>query len=401
VGGRPLELTREESQVVEQAQGGDARAFGVLVQRYQEAAFHLAYVIVGEAHEAEDVAQDAFVKAYFGLPRFRVDAPFRPWLMQIVANEARNRRRAAGRREHMKLRVAADQRIVASGAAPSPEAIALADEQRQLLLAEVDALRDEDRVAIAGRYFMDLSEAELADLLGCARGTVKSRLSRGLARLRTRLEHRKAIATLIAALLLLGLGLLAWPESRNAIAERLGLRGVSITHLDDVPASTTAPTQLTLGLGPPVSIARAREQLGAPLLIPDRLGQPDEIYAGSGQAWLVYAPRQTLPSVPQASGVGLLLTEFRASFDPALVLGKGVPSGTRIEEVRVNGDRALWIEGAPHLFFRESNGNVRDVPARLAANTLLWEENGLTLRIEAALPRDAALAIATTMRGTD
>src|SRR5437879_508385 len=144
----------EDAHVVEQARSGDSAAFGRLVQRYQEAAFHLAYVIVREGAEAEDVAQDAFLKAYLALPGFQPDAPFRPWLLQIVANEARNRRRSAGRRAHLSVRAAADERITPSGFEPSPETVALADEQRRTLLAAVDGLRDEDRLAIAGRYFM-------------------------------------------------------------------------------------------------------------------------------------------------------------------------------------------------------------------------------------------------------
>jgi RNA polymerase sigma factor (sigma-70 family) len=191
VEGRPLEATQPDSRLIEQARHGNAVAFGLLVQRYQEVAFRVAYLIAGDAHDAEDIAQDAFIKAYAGLARFRSEAPFRPWLLQIVANEARNRRRSAGRRAHLALRAAADQRNAVSGdAAPSPESAALADEQRQVLLDAVDTLREEDRQAIAYRYFLDLSEAEMADALGCARGTVKSRLSRALARLREQLAPR-------------------------------------------------------------------------------------------------------------------------------------------------------------------------------------------------------------------
>jgi RNA polymerase sigma factor (sigma-70 family) len=191
VEGRPLEATQSDSRLVELARHGNAGAFGLLVQRYQEVAFRVAYLIAGDAHDAEDIAQDAFIKAYAALARFRSEALFRPWLLQIVANEARNRRRSAGRRAHLALRAAADQPNPTSGdAAASPEAAALADEQRHVLLDALDTLRQEDRQAIAYRYFLDLSEAEMADALGCARGTVKSRLSRALARLRERLALR-------------------------------------------------------------------------------------------------------------------------------------------------------------------------------------------------------------------
>jgi RNA polymerase sigma-70 factor (ECF subfamily) len=194
VEGRPLEATHlEDSRLVEQAREGDAGAFGQLVGRYQDVAFRVAYLVAGDAADAEDIAQDAFIKAYAALDRFRPQAPFRPWLLQIVANEARNRRRSAGRRAHLAMRAAEDQRNADSGdAAPSPESAALANEQRRSLLDAVNGLRPEDRQAITFRYFLDLSEAEMADALGCARGTVKSRLSRALGRLREQLAPRGA-----------------------------------------------------------------------------------------------------------------------------------------------------------------------------------------------------------------
>ncbi|HEX5504159.1 MAG TPA: RNA polymerase sigma factor [Thermomicrobiales bacterium] len=181
MGGRPL----EEDELVARAAHGDADAYDTLVRRYQELAFRAAYVITGSAADAEDAAQEAFVKAYYALGRFRPGAAFRPWLLRIVANEAHNRRKAAGRQATLALRAAGAAGDRPSGeAAPSPEAAALAAEQRATLLAALDGLRDEDRLTIAYRYFFDLSEAETAAALGCARGTVKSRLSRALRRLR-------------------------------------------------------------------------------------------------------------------------------------------------------------------------------------------------------------------------
>lgn len=152
------------------------------MRHYQEIAFRTAFVIAGSAAEAEDAAQEAFVKAYFALPRFRPGAPFRPWLLRIVANEARNRRTSAARRSGLVLRAAGAQDKDA--AEPSAEAATLALEQRRELLAMIDALREEERRAVLCRYFLQLSEEEIAAVLGCARGTVKSRLSRALRHLR-------------------------------------------------------------------------------------------------------------------------------------------------------------------------------------------------------------------------
>jgi RNA polymerase sigma-70 factor (ECF subfamily) len=178
VEGRPL----DEEELIARAQRGDTHAYTELVHRYQGIAFRTAYVVAGDAADAEDAAQDAFVKAWRALGRFRRGAPFRPWLLQIVANEARNRRRSAGRRAHLALRVAGG---ASSGdAAPSPEATLLAAEQRDELLAAVNALPEEQRAVISLRYFVGLSEDEVAQALGVAHGTVKSRTARALERLR-------------------------------------------------------------------------------------------------------------------------------------------------------------------------------------------------------------------------
>jgi RNA polymerase sigma factor (sigma-70 family) len=103
-----------------------------------------------------------------------------------VANEARNRVKSAGRRERLTLRVAEERRL--GGAVPSPEAALLGSKQREQLLGAIAELSEGDRQAIACRYFLELSEQETAAALGCARGTVKSRLSRALGRLRERME---------------------------------------------------------------------------------------------------------------------------------------------------------------------------------------------------------------------
>jgi RNA polymerase sigma factor (sigma-70 family) len=156
------------------------------VRRYQEIAFRTAFVITGAAAEAEDAAQEGFVKAYFALSRFRTGAPFRPWLLRIVANEARNRRTAAGRRAGLVVRAAATS--LGRPPEPSPEVLALAAEQRVELLKAVNSLRPEERLAVTARYFLQLSEEETAAVMGCARGTVKSRLSRAMRRLRSMLD---------------------------------------------------------------------------------------------------------------------------------------------------------------------------------------------------------------------
>jgi RNA polymerase sigma-70 factor (ECF subfamily) len=189
VEGRPL----EDQQLVARAGKGDTRAYEELVHRYQGVAHRVAQVVLGDEAEAQDAAQEAFVKAYYALGRFRPGASFRPWLLTIVANEARNRRRSLGRRSGLALRLAEDRS--AEDAAPSPEAAVLGRERREALVAALNGLRVDDRLVIAYRYFEHLSEAEMAIALGCRPGTVKSRLARALARLRAVLEAERAEAS--------------------------------------------------------------------------------------------------------------------------------------------------------------------------------------------------------------
>jgi RNA polymerase sigma-70 factor, ECF subfamily len=174
-----------ESELVTRARRGDVSAYEQIVERYQEPVFRAAYLVTHSAADAQEAAQDAFVKAYAALGRFRPGSPLGPWLMRIAVNESRNRLRAAGRRAALALRAAAER--PQEDADPSPEAALLTAERRRALLTAMDELREEDRLVITCRFFLDLSERETADVLGWRLGTVKSRLSRALERLRAEL----------------------------------------------------------------------------------------------------------------------------------------------------------------------------------------------------------------------
>jgi len=174
----------QEAELLARAKRGEVGAYEEIVRMHQTIAFRTAWVITRNEPDAEEAAQDAFVKAHAALGRFREGAPFRPWLLAIVANEARNRRRAAGRRAGLVLRAAEQAERSAGSGGASPETLVLAGARRETLLAALAALDERDRSVLTCRYLLELSEEETATALGCRRGTVKSRTSRALERLR-------------------------------------------------------------------------------------------------------------------------------------------------------------------------------------------------------------------------
>ena len=182
VEGRPL----DEQELIASAKNGDTRAFGQLVRTHQGIALRVAYLVVRDSSEAEDVTQDAFVKAYRSLDKFRAEAPFRPWLLRIVRNEALNRVRSTKRRDSFALQISNDP--VSGDAAPSPETEVMSRDEGGRLLGLVEDLPERYRSVIVHRYLLDLSEEETSEILGLPVGTVKSRSSRAVERLRRSLN---------------------------------------------------------------------------------------------------------------------------------------------------------------------------------------------------------------------
>src|SRR3954468_19105803 len=168
------------------ARDGDVGAYERLVERHSAIAFRTAFVLSRSRADAEEATQDAFVKAHRALRRFRPGAPWRPWLLRIVANEARNRSRSTGRRVRLELHAVEMTPPIAGS--QSSEAAVLTAERDAALRHALAALDDRDREVLYLRYFLDLSEAEMAAVLHCRPGTVKSRLSRALTRLRAVVE---------------------------------------------------------------------------------------------------------------------------------------------------------------------------------------------------------------------
>ncbi|MGH8827263.1 MAG: RNA polymerase sigma factor [Jiangellaceae bacterium] len=166
---------------------GDTNAYAHLVRRHAPVAVRTASLL-GAGGDAEDVVQEAFVKAYAALDGFRPDAPFRPWLLRIVANETRNLHRSAGRRSARERRAWDQAEPLLLTRPDDPEEALLSEERQAGIVRGLAGLSQAQREVVTCRYLLDLDEAETAAVLGWPRGTVKSRLHRALRQLRMSLE---------------------------------------------------------------------------------------------------------------------------------------------------------------------------------------------------------------------
>ena len=184
----PPATTPEERSLVERARGGDAEAFRELVERYQDRVYALARRMVGDREEAEEVAQDAFLRAWRALPRFRGEARFSTWLYRIThrrACDAAASLRSRGRRER-------DLETAGAIADPAPAAGPSGGEALERLVA---SLPEAQRAAITLFYYQDRSLGEVARILDLPEGTVKTHLHRARAALRRALRIGEARET--------------------------------------------------------------------------------------------------------------------------------------------------------------------------------------------------------------
>ncbi|MFF3555596.1 RNA polymerase sigma factor [Streptomyces tsukubensis] len=177
------EAALDATAVIARVRAGEPEAYAVLVRAHTQAALRAA-VAFGAGADAEDVVQSAFLKAYQSLDGFRPGAEFRPWLLRIVVNETRNTLRSAGRRQALAGREAqllGPRPVIPESADPAVSAES--EERRAELTAALGELSEEQRQVVTYRYLLEMDEAETAEALGWPRGTVKSRLSRALAKL--------------------------------------------------------------------------------------------------------------------------------------------------------------------------------------------------------------------------
>ncbi|MFN8440566.1 MAG: RNA polymerase sigma factor [Caldilineaceae bacterium] len=163
------------------ARQGDEQAWLALVRQYQTIVFRFAWLLLDDADEADDVAQETFIRAFRSLDSFDLERPLRPWLLQIAKHLASNRRRSLRRYVAALGRWLRHQSAELDDPIVHYSQVAVADELRQA----VQRLDEADQEVIYLRYFLELSVAESAEALNVAPGTIKSRLSRALNRLRS------------------------------------------------------------------------------------------------------------------------------------------------------------------------------------------------------------------------
>ena len=188
----------EEAALIERCQHGDSTAFDQLILRHQQEVFAVALRMLGDRDEAQDVAQDVFVRAYRGLGSFRQEAKLSTWLVSITMNLCRNRRRWWARRRRV-IVASLDEPIEGEEGArehevadpsPTPSDTAQARERQRYLLAALQSLEEAARTVVVLRDIQGHSYEEIAQILRCEVGTVKSRLNRARLKLRALLDGK-------------------------------------------------------------------------------------------------------------------------------------------------------------------------------------------------------------------
>lgn len=171
-------------ELVHRSRRGDQRAFGILVERHHGAVYRLALSMVSDGDLAQDVAQDAFLKAFKALDGFRGDAAFRTWLLTITANEAKGALRRRGRRREATLESVAP----IESDARSPEQEATLSDEADRARAILEGLPEKQRLAVSLRIDQGLSFREIGEIIGSSEGAARVNYFHGIHRLRELME---------------------------------------------------------------------------------------------------------------------------------------------------------------------------------------------------------------------
>jgi RNA polymerase sigma factor (sigma-70 family) len=371
----------DEAEWVARARDGDHDAFAWLVARHADAARRTA-LHFGAGDDADDLVQEVLVKAFRRLGDYRGEAPFRSWLLSIVANEARNLHRSRKRRDE------AGARLTRANPPPPPADSALeealAAERQRELIAAVRGLSPIEQEVITHRFLLDRSEAETAAHLDVPVGTVKSRTSRALARLRTRLGI--AIGVAIAA------GVIAVvPNTRAAVADIVShiLRFAGVEIHTGAPPPTVGPASPVppLPTTRAVSLDEARRLARFPVGVPASLGPPETILVSDP------APDGSPRVVTLLyRGGAIRVDQYDGQFDLMFMKTVG-----ELSYVQVKGTTAIWLADAHDLSYLDRQGKPQKV--RAAGPTLLWQYGEVGYRIEGLSTSDEAVAVAESVLG--
>ena len=191
-------LMNDEPELIARCRHGEAEAFETLIRRHQQEVFAVALRMLGDRSEAEDVAQDAFVRAYQGIGAFRAEAKLSTWLVSITMNLCRNRRRWWARRRQL-ITASLDAPLETEEGevapepvdpSPTPDVEAQRRERERQLMGALQRLDQSDRMMVVLRDLEGRSYEEIGRIVGCPLGTVKSRLSRARWQLRALLDGK-------------------------------------------------------------------------------------------------------------------------------------------------------------------------------------------------------------------
>jgi hypothetical protein len=205
--------------------------------------------------------------------------------------------------------------------------------------------------------------------------------------------RRPAFAA-VAALVALSVMFIAWPSGRIAVANWLGLQDIRITYEEPPEGIGTE-----LSLGEQTTLFEAQARVDFDILVPADLGTPDTVFlsrVAGGMVNLVYGADGDLPAAPRTD-VGVIVTQFRSRLDEQFFF-KYIPQSANVEEVPVRAEQGYWIDEPHQLTYVDPDGEFGQVGNRLSGPSLVWEESDVVFRVESALSRDDAIAVAESLR---
>lgn len=211
--------------------------------------------------------------------------------------------------------------------------------------------------------------------------------------------ERRSLAPVAATLaVILVAALLLTPQVADALGNLLSVTGVQVYRVPQTPTAIATAPALALPGRRVATIAEASGSVGFAVRAPAALGEPSAIYVETAPArvTMVYASVKGIAPSPQA-GVSAIVVEFKGTLETQ-IMAKAIGPGTTLDAVPLGTGVGYYLAGQPHqFFFRDPAGNIQPETLRLAGNTLLWEEGGVTYRLEAQVDRDEAIRIASTL----